>query len=402
MELAIIGIIIDMLGCLCTALGWAIQKKLHNDIEGTGKMYITQRLWWVGMLLVLLAQPLYLTAIWMVKISILGVIGPFSILASMVLAYLFLHEKIRLWDYVGMTLFIPGSILTLWFSNLENKRYNREEFHVLFYSTRSMIYLFLSISVMIIMMIVCHIILKLNPGTYHDDDYHQQVDDQNYTPENAQNHNTAIQNLRANVVDWRKLSTETDEDIPQNCFSKIIENTALFDLLFGNPRLRFLPLLVYPYFGPFVSGISITLARWLAGFASSDPSENQTSNFVGVEPWLYAIFIPFGALFSYLVVNKSLQHYDTIYVVPLFKVGDLMHHILSGAIFLKELSDYSSTELSYFIIGVVICTMGVLMLLLSNDQNERERLEAKQLFSDQKFDSNLSTNAPFSSKIELT
>lgn len=94
-------------------MGWAVQKKLHNDIEGTGKLYIKEGLWWVGMVLVLLAQPLYLIAIYMVKISILGVIGPFSILASMILAYLFLHEKIRLWDFIGMTLFIPGSILTL-------------------------------------------------------------------------------------------------------------------------------------------------------------------------------------------------------------------------------------------------------------------------------------------------
>lgn len=213
-----------------------------------------------------------------------------------------------------------------------------------------MIYLFVNIVLMIFFMTICHIILKLNPSS-HIEAYQQQIDDRTDTLENTQNLNQVIQNLRVDNQEGRTLNTEPNEDMSRNCVSRVIENKSLVTKTLGNPRLRFLPLLVYPYFGPFVSGVAITLARCLAGFASSDPSEGQYSNFVGVEPFLYIIFIPFGALFSYLVVNKALQHYDTIYVVPLFKVFDLMHHILSGAIFLSELADYSSTNLLYFMTG---------------------------------------------------
>jgi hypothetical protein len=213
-----------------------------------------------------------------------------------------------------------------------------------------MIYLFINVVFMIFFMTICHIILKLNPSS-HLEVYQHQIDDHVETLENTQSLNQVIQNLKVDNQDGRTLNTEPNEGVSKNCISRVINNKPFITLLLGNPRLRFLPLLVYPYFGPFVSGVSITLARCLAGFASSDPSEGQYSNFVGVEPFLYVIFIPFGALFSYLVVNKALQHYDTIYVVPLFKVFDLMHHILSGAIFLSELADYSSTNLLYFITG---------------------------------------------------
>jgi len=66
------------------------------------------------------------------------------------------------------------------------------------------------------------------------------------------------------------------------------------------------------------------------------------------------IYVPLGATFSYYLVNEALKHYDTIYVVPLFKIGDLMHHLLSGAIFLQEFYDYTLKELLLFVLGVLI------------------------------------------------
>mmetsp|Transcript_9592 Transcript_9592/g.9374 ORF Transcript_9592/g.9374 Transcript_9592/m.9374 type:complete len:167 (+) Transcript_9592:144-644(+) len=122
--------------------------------------------------LVLLAQPLYLVAITMTKISILGVLGPIGILASIILARVFLEEKISTVEYLAMILFIPGSIITLCFSSLENHRYNKEEFDTLFYSCRSLTYLFINCILMCVLLPVCHYILKMNPYdkkvTYHE------------------------------------------------------------------------------------------------------------------------------------------------------------------------------------------------------------------------------------------
>jgi drug/metabolite transporter (DMT)-like permease len=144
MELALLGIIFNLLGSISTALGWAIQKKVHNDLKDTGVFYMTKKTWWLGILMVLSSQPLYLVAVSMTKVSILGVVGPFGMLANILLASLFLKERIRLWEYLGMSMFIPGTILTLCFSSFENRRYNRGEFNELFYSTQSIIYLVVS------------------------------------------------------------------------------------------------------------------------------------------------------------------------------------------------------------------------------------------------------------------
>ena len=394
MELAILGIIIDILGLVSTALGWAVQKKVHNDIAGSDKLYISQKIWWVGMILVLIAQPLYLIAITLTKISILGVLGPFSILVSILLARAFLNEEIRLWEYIGMGLFIPGSILTLCSSSLTNHRYNREEFHTLFYSKRSMIYLFTNLFLMVVLWIIWHLILKINPGKGGEDSYEEQIDEmtEEISPP-GELKREAILNTDNNVQ-------PNDEDVnifpeKNNSSGTQSENDSLMKYLFGNPRLRFLPLLVYPYFGPFMSGLAATLARWIAGFASSNPGEGHNSNFDNIEAWIYLVLVPVGGLGAYIIVNKALQHYDTIYVVPLFKIGDLMHHILSGAIFLREFKDYSQTELILFLLGVGIWATGVLLLLYGNDKHERERIEKARLAVDRK------KNDIFPSQIEL-
>ena len=125
------------------------------------------------------------------------------------------------------------------------------------------------------------------------------------------------------------------------------------------------------------------------------PKEGYNSNFDTIEPWIYIAFIPLGGVCSYIIVNKALQHYDTIYIVPLFKIGDLMHHILSGSIFLQEFNDYEGSELVFFLIGVVICASGVFLLIFGNDRNEKEK-QTKSFKTENRLKSN-----NFESTLEL-
>lgn len=77
------------------------------------------------------------------------------------------------------------------------------------------------------------------------------------------------------------------------------------------------------------------------------------------------------------MVNKALQHYDTVYVVPLFRIGDLVHNIISGAVFLQEFGDYKTYEFTFFMLGIAICVLAVLMLLFDNDKNEKSKTSSK-------------------------
>lgn len=377
MELAIFGILLNLLGGVSTALGWALQKKVHNDIKGTEQIYLSKPLWWTGLVLVIMSQPLYLVAVYMTKLSILGVVGPFSIIANILLASYFLKERIRLWEYIGMILFIPGTILTLSFSSLENKRYNQREFSELFYSTQSMVYLLVTLIAMALLLGVSHAILKLNPDS-PSTEYQEQVDD-------VTNAGSTV-TCKGNDVEANRKASQNKSGFLAKVFSpgeslKMINgcqnNQTLLEYIFKNPRLRFLPLLVYPYFGPFLASVNLMFTRCIFGFMSATPDEGH-SNFEGVGPFMYVSFIPIGGIGAYIIINKALQHYDTVYVVPLFKVGDLFHSFMTGGIFLREMGEYTPIEEIYFMMGGLICVIGILVLLLGNDRNEKEKMDANK------------------------
>ena len=95
MQLAFVGLSLTALGGLSTALGWALQKKAFNNVNNTDKAVYKTWHWWIGLFFIILTQPLYLVAISMVNQSTIGVVGPISILASMVLAKFYLKEAIK-------------------------------------------------------------------------------------------------------------------------------------------------------------------------------------------------------------------------------------------------------------------------------------------------------------------
>jgi len=176
MELAIIGLLINMVGAISSAFGYVIQKKVHINLEGSDKHFLATRMWWLGMFLVLLSQPLYLFAAVMVKISVMGVLNPFNILVNIIIARIILDEKVKFWEYIGITLFIPGTIMTLMFSCIENHRYSREQMNIFLYSGRTISYLLINFFALVILMTISNFILKANPGGSAEE-YSEQIDD---------------------------------------------------------------------------------------------------------------------------------------------------------------------------------------------------------------------------------
>lgn len=260
-----------------------MQKKAHNEIEGTGESYLGKYKWWAGMMFVLISQPLYIIALSMTKQSILGVVGPFGIVANIILARYFLEEKIRIFQYIAMALLVPGTILTLAFSSLENDRYNRREFNYLFYSNQSKLYLMFSFIALVIMMSISHLILTRNSDEERDS-YMQQIDDNDY--HFRRNHALDIM-LKPEQI--KRTSKNDPLDLIGLGSSS---NKTIFEYLFGSPRLRFIPLLVFPYFGPFFTSLSCMFVRCINGFAIAEPDKQDESNFYGVMPIFYILCIP--------------------------------------------------------------------------------------------------------------
>jgi hypothetical protein len=126
------------------------------------------------------------------------------------------------------------------------------------------------------------------------------------------------------------------------------------------------------------------LGRCLTGFAYSEPPRGYYSNFDGVLPKIYFLTIPIGGLLAYILVNKAFKHFDTVYVAPLFRVGDVYHSLLSVTIFLQELGEYNLSELLMFCTGILICIFGVLLLIHGNDQTEKTKQSVVGKFQESK------------------
>mmetsp|Transcript_1894 Transcript_1894/g.1694 ORF Transcript_1894/g.1694 Transcript_1894/m.1694 type:complete len:320 (+) Transcript_1894:112-1071(+) len=316
------------------------RNKVHINLEGTNKHFLKIRIWWGGLILIFISQPLYIVAAVLVKISVLGVLDPFKLLINIIVARLFLNEKVKFWEYVGLSLFIPGSIMTLIFSRPENQRYSRQEINSFLYNKRILFYLLCNFLAMAVLMTLCYYILKANPGGKNLD-YAEQIDDDDYLrPQALSSQSEVGKELSSSHI----LNSQRNKNIKNK--PDIVEESSIMKFC-KNPRLRFLPLIVYPYFGPFVSSLSMILVRVIYSFLISESSGH--SNLRNIDVWIYIVLMPTLGFSSYLIINKALKHYETIYIIPLFKVGTLLHSIASGALFLQEFGDYNSQQLVFFL-----------------------------------------------------
>ena len=91
-------------------------------------------------------QPMYVLGVSMANQSTIGAVGPFALISNMILARFYLDEPIRKWEYISIAILIPGVVITLNYASMENQRYSSDEFNQLFFSTISMLYLFLNLT----------------------------------------------------------------------------------------------------------------------------------------------------------------------------------------------------------------------------------------------------------------
>ena len=82
MKFAILGILLRLIGGVTTAFGWAFMKKAYNRIQGLHKSVLRKPLWWIGCLLTMLSQPMYMAGVAMANQSTIGVLSPFSLIAN--------------------------------------------------------------------------------------------------------------------------------------------------------------------------------------------------------------------------------------------------------------------------------------------------------------------------------
>jgi len=327
-------------------------------------------MWWLGVFLIILCQPIYIFAAILVKISVTGVIDPFKLLINISLARIYLDEKIGFLEAIGITMFILGAVMTLLFSKPENHLYGREEINMILYSDTVILYLGLSFLAMVICFTLWHYIL-LTKSTNLDNNYGQQIDDDELSGTRVI---SSSSNLGRGISSPQKLNTikSHENNYSLNTPNRPLSFTNL--TLFKNPRFRYIPLIVYPYFGPFIGCLSMILVRVSYGLLISESSQGFISNLKNIDIWVYATLIIIFRVGLYMIMNKNLKHYETIYVLPLFKIGNLLHSLIGGALFLNEFGEYTPEQLLFFLWGIFLWISGIIVLIIGNDRKEKEKI----------------------------
>ena len=349
MNVAVVGVSINILGSWFMAFGYAMLKLAHNQAHKMNVNYLNTRTWWIGLTWAILAQPWYVICASMASQSTLSVVGPVGILVNIIFAYYVLNEKIVVIEIIGIGLFVPGIIFTLYFASMKNHLYNQVEFNKVLYQPLPLFFLIGHIILQAILHIVWYFILKQHPAV--DYSFNQEEEDEIYVSNVNFNHNKV-----------KLLETGTENSSIGDHHSKGI---------FRSPKWRLLPLIVFPYTGAFYAAVAGAIVRVSFGFLFTDPPKGYHSNFDNVMPKVYLALLPVFALLCYYYFNLGLKYYDSIYMAPLIKILGMIHKLMSGSIYLNELnkSNYTPVNLCFFAIGIMICILGILMLMFGNYTN---------------------------------
>ena len=227
--------------------------------------------------------------------STLSVVGPIGILVNIIFAYFILQEKITYIEIIGLALFLPGIIFTLYFASMHNNLYNQAEFNKLFYQPLPLMFLFGHIIILTILTAVSFCILKENPTTERSTD---QEDVEMYNTHSIVESTRKDKLLETVHGDSSSLDTHPSK-------------------LFKNSKWKLLPLLVFPYTGAFYAGVLGGIIRISFGFLFTEPPAGYSSNFDNFLPKFYIVLIPVFAVLSYYYFNLGLKYYDSIYMAPL-------------------------------------------------------------------------------------
>ena len=152
------------------------------------------------------------------------------------------------------------------------------------------------------------------------------------------------------------------------------------ECLFTNPQWLKLPIAVYPWFSGFFSGLLALTAKWgimlMVHITEGDNAKYFT-------PYLMLLLKPVLTIGEIYCLNLGLRLFDTCYVMPIFKASVVFHHMLCGGVLLQEFFLFSTLGIVMFIIGMIICIGGILIMLVPHETPENTLITQEEVFEEE-------------------
>ncbi|XP_065670846.1 NIPA-like protein 2 isoform X4 [Hydra vulgaris] len=125
-ERILLGVVLAITGNLLISVSMNIQKYSHNKLI-PGTSYIKSLTWWGGIILMAIGEVGNFSAYAFAPASLVAPLGTTTVIANAVIAVVFLKEKIRYRDVLGIVLAIVGAFLLITFSNKNDTMLSAQE-----------------------------------------------------------------------------------------------------------------------------------------------------------------------------------------------------------------------------------------------------------------------------------
>lgn len=164
----------------------------------------------------------------------------------------------------------------------------------------------------------------------------------------------ALSNSRAGSENSRTISNNSNAPTLLTNASEIHE----IDIL--SYKWAAIPLIYFSFFASFFGTLSNTMLRGLVIIFDDDfiDHDDDEKTFGAAQIFVFIMINICLMLTSLFYLNKCLQYFDPIYMIPLIKVFTLMNTIICGGIVYKEFELYDTTKTVGMLVGTALCFIG--------------------------------------------
>jgi drug/metabolite transporter (DMT)-like permease len=127
-----------------------LQETNSGAVAGQGHSYLSNKLWWLGMILMIVGEFCNFVAYAFAQAIIVTPLGALSVVISAVLSSIFLKERLNLQGKIGCALCILGAVMIVIHSPDQQSANTIDEFSKLFFAPVFIVYTSLAIIISII------------------------------------------------------------------------------------------------------------------------------------------------------------------------------------------------------------------------------------------------------------
>eukprot|EP00241_Pyramimonas_parkeae_P017608 CAMPEP_0114292092 /NCGR_PEP_ID=MMETSP0059-20121206/8870_1 /TAXON_ID=36894 /ORGANISM="Pyramimonas parkeae, Strain CCMP726" /LENGTH=870 /DNA_ID=CAMNT_0001413703 /DNA_START=249 /DNA_END=2861 /DNA_ORIENTATION=- len=145
------------------------------------------------------------------------------------------------------------------------------------------------------------------------------------------------------------------------CYTSYRRSKKLSKQGLGSQRSQQLQPLLYAAFSAMLGSQSVLMAKTLSQLLRT----TLTGDLQALVSWFtYTILVVFVGTASFWAtrLNKSLQLFPALTIVPLMQINWTLFSIVSGGMYFKEFEAFTGAQASLFVLGVLVVLAGVILL----------------------------------------